>query len=113
MTIDRPVEYIVSLVRESCSLTGETEWVEFKVNDHEPHEIGEYISALANSAALVGKGFAYMVRGGLTVTMRSAAPASIRAPRGSETKCLRTGFFGCSSRESTSASSKCVLMTVQ
>ena len=63
MTMDRPVEYLVSLVRELCGLTGETEWVEFKVNMNKPQEIGEYISALANSAALVGKAFAYMVWG--------------------------------------------------
>jgi len=30
----------------------ETEWVEFKENDAEPKEIGEYISALSNAAAL-------------------------------------------------------------
>ena len=37
--------------------------VEFKVNDAEPQAIGEYISALANAAALVGKAFAYLVWG--------------------------------------------------
>ena len=63
MTLDRPAEYLVSLVRELCGLTGETEWVEFKVNIRKPEEVGEYISALAYSAALVGKAFAYMVWG--------------------------------------------------
>lgn len=63
MTLERPAEYLVSLVRELCGLTGETEWVEFKVNVHRPEEVGEYISALANSAALVGKAFAYVVWG--------------------------------------------------
>ena len=63
MTVDRPVEYLVSLVRELCKLPGETEWVEFKVNVYEPREIGEYVSALANSAAWVGKPFAYVVWG--------------------------------------------------
>jgi predicted HTH transcriptional regulator len=41
----------------------ETEWVEFKVNDAEPQAIGEHLSALANTAALVGKAFAYLVWG--------------------------------------------------
>src|SRR5436305_10419666 len=41
----------------------ESEWVEFKVDDDEPSEVGEYISALANSAALVGKRFGYIVWG--------------------------------------------------
>ena len=49
MTMDRPVEYLVSLVRELCKLTGETEWVEFKVNVHEPQEIGEYVSMFPTS----------------------------------------------------------------
>ena len=63
MTMDRPAEHLVSLVRELCKLPGETEWVEFKINVHEPKEIGEYVSALANSAALAGKLFAYVVWG--------------------------------------------------
>jgi len=37
--------------------------VEFKENLAQPQEIGEYISALANSAALMGKAFAYLVWG--------------------------------------------------
>ena len=63
MTRDRPADYLASLVRELCALPKETEWVEFKVDDAEPHGIGEYISALANAAALVGKAFAYLVWG--------------------------------------------------
>ena len=63
MTLERPAEYLVNLARELCKLTGESEWVEFKVNVREPEEVGEYISALANSAALVGKAFAYVVWG--------------------------------------------------
>lgn len=63
MTMDRSTEYLVSLVRELCRLAGETEWIEFKVNVRKPEDIGEYISALANSAALAGKAFAYMVWG--------------------------------------------------
>lgn len=63
MTTDRPVDYLISQVRELCKLPQETEWVEFKENDAEPQQIGEYLSALANSAALVGKAFAYLVWG--------------------------------------------------
>ena len=63
MTSGRPADYLVSLVHELCALPRETEWVEFKVNDAEPQAIGEYLSALANSAALVGKAFAYLVWG--------------------------------------------------
>lgn len=63
MTSNRPADYLASLVRELCALPRETEWVEFKVNDAEPQAIGEYISALANAATLVGKAFAYLVWG--------------------------------------------------
>lgn len=63
MTTDRTNEYLISLVQELRKLPRETEWVEFKVNDAEPEDIGEYLSALANSAALCGKAFAYLVWG--------------------------------------------------
>jgi ATP-dependent DNA helicase RecG len=52
-----------ALVRELTTLPAETEWVEFKHNKAIPDEIGEYISALANSCALQGKPCAYIVWG--------------------------------------------------
>ena len=57
------LDYLTSLVHELRELPGETEWIEFKVNKYQPEEIGEYISALANSAAMAGKAFAYIVWG--------------------------------------------------
>lgn len=56
-------EYLNSLLNELRALPKETEWVEFKRDNDDPQEIGEYISALANSAALVGKMSAYLVWG--------------------------------------------------
>jgi len=53
----------LSLVRELISLTRETEWVELKHNKVVPEEIGEYLSALSNSAALLGKPSAYILWG--------------------------------------------------
>jgi len=41
----------------------ETEWLEFKANCLESSEIGEYLSALANAASLLGKPRAYLVLG--------------------------------------------------
>lgn len=41
----------------------ESEWLEFKANRFEPHTLGEYISALANSACILGKPRAYLVFG--------------------------------------------------
>lgn len=45
------------------ALPHETEWVEFKHNNADPDEIGEYVSALANAAALHGKERAYLIWG--------------------------------------------------
>ncbi len=56
-------EYLASLLHEFLQLPKETEWLEFKCNNANPQEIGEYISALANSAALCGKTNAYIVWG--------------------------------------------------
>lgn len=63
MTLKRDQDYLHSLLRELLKLTSETEWVEFKHNNADPQQIGEYISALANAAALMGKQSAYMVWG--------------------------------------------------
>jgi len=63
MTFERSLEYLHSLLRELVKLPSEVEWVEFKHNNSGPHQIGEYISALANSAALLGKQSAYLVWG--------------------------------------------------
>ncbi len=62
MTLERTHEYLLSLLRELLKLPNETEWVEFKHNN-DPLKTGEYISALANGAALKGKQFGYMVWG--------------------------------------------------
>jgi ATP-dependent DNA helicase RecG len=41
----------------------ETEWLEFKVNNDHPQLIGEYLSALSNSACLCDKAHGYLVYG--------------------------------------------------
>jgi predicted HTH transcriptional regulator len=51
------------LVDELRVLPSETEWVEFKENRCEKNELGEYMSALANSACLHDKDKAYLVFG--------------------------------------------------
>lgn len=52
-----------SLVRRLCALREETPWAEFKLNDAEPSQVGEYISALSNAAALEGRAHGYMLWG--------------------------------------------------
>ena len=51
------------LVKELCKLPKETGWVEFKHNNDDPKMIGEDISALANTATLKDRDFAYMIWG--------------------------------------------------
>lgn len=41
----------------------ETEWLEFKANRYEPQALGEYLSALANSACLLGRPRGYLAFG--------------------------------------------------
>ncbi|MBS0654384.1 MAG: putative DNA binding domain-containing protein [Verrucomicrobia bacterium] len=55
-------------VKELCVSQGETEWIEFKCNNCNHEEMGEYISALSNSAALHSKPRGYMVWGICDVT---------------------------------------------
>jgi ATP-dependent DNA helicase RecG len=50
-------------VKSLLFLPKETEWVEFKLNQSDPQEIGEYISALSNSAALHHEISGYIVWG--------------------------------------------------
>jgi len=51
------------LLEELRALPNESEWAEFKHNNSNPQEIGEYISALSNSACLENREFGYLVFG--------------------------------------------------
>jgi ATP-dependent DNA helicase RecG len=51
------------LIEEILSYCHESEWIEFKMNKHEPHLIGEYISALSNSACLHKTKHGYLIFG--------------------------------------------------
>ena len=51
------------IVRELTAHPAEEEWFEFKENWYDAHGIGEYISSLSNSAAMEGKGNAYLIWG--------------------------------------------------
>jgi ATP-dependent DNA helicase RecG len=63
MSLERTTSELLGILNELRSLPTETEWVEFKQNNDEPDAIGEYISALANTAALLGKMHGYLVWG--------------------------------------------------
>ena len=51
------------IIAECLSYENEREWFEFKQNVFKPDMIGEYISALSNSAAILGKPYAYIIWG--------------------------------------------------
>ena len=63
MCITKTDDYIISLIYELIKQPSESEWLEFKHNKDDKETIGEYISALSNSAALNGKVNAYMIWG--------------------------------------------------
>ncbi|MBP0013121.1 MAG: putative DNA binding domain-containing protein [Roseofilum sp. SBFL] len=52
-----------SILQQLISLPQEIEWVEFKQDNAKPETIGEYISALSNSATLHGQNAGYIVWG--------------------------------------------------
>lgn len=58
-----PIENPQALLDSLRSHPHETEWFEFKGSYYDKKEIGEYISALANSAMLHDKPWAYLVYG--------------------------------------------------
>ena len=61
--MERDSYYLSGLLKELCKLPAETPWLEFKKNNADPHDIGDYIAALSNSAALEGKSSAFMIWG--------------------------------------------------
>ena len=54
---------VATKIKELTQYPHEEEWFEFKENWFNADEVGEYISALANSAVLIGKKKTYIVWG--------------------------------------------------
>ena len=57
------MDKLISKVNELRSYKTEREWFEFKENWFEAKELGEYISAMSNSAAYEGRDYAYFIWG--------------------------------------------------
>jgi ATP-dependent DNA helicase RecG len=53
----------LKLIEDYMKYPKENEWIEFKENNSNPQLIGEYLSALSNSAALHGKNKAFLIFG--------------------------------------------------
>ncbi len=51
------------LIDKLMLLPKETEWIEFKKDNYNPFQIGEYISALSNSACLQDEKYGYLIFG--------------------------------------------------
>ena len=63
MKPSRSTKDYAALVRALCRPDGESEWVEYKRNHVDPVKVGQYISALANAAALSEQPFGYLLWG--------------------------------------------------
>ena len=74
-------EYYISLLDRLRQIPDETEWLEYKVNNSEPELIGEYISALSNSATICGKEKAYILWGITGLIKLSDENASLKNRR--------------------------------
>ncbi|MDR2424260.1 MAG: putative DNA binding domain-containing protein [Prevotellaceae bacterium] len=57
------VQQLEKLVIALAEQAEECEWIEFKLNNSNPQEIGEYLSALSNSACYHKKDYAYLIYG--------------------------------------------------
>ena len=95
MSTARTPEYISGLITELCKLPAETGWLEFKENNSDPEDIGQYLSALGNTAALEGKANAYVVWGIRDGTHEVVGTAfkPTQVKKGNEN--WRAGCFGC------------------
>lgn len=54
---------VIDIVKRCLSFEDEQEWFDFKDNWYELDEIGQYISALSNAAAMAGEPFGYLIWG--------------------------------------------------
>ena len=54
---------LIAIVKDIQASPTECEWVEIKHNNEDPQSIGEYVSALANGAAYMGKSRGFMAWG--------------------------------------------------
>lgn len=57
------IENIGNIILDLIQLEEECEWLEFKKNNSDPQEIGEYLSALSNSACYHKQPFGYLIYG--------------------------------------------------
>ena len=54
---------VKEIINELLQFSKEREWFEFKENWFQPVTLGEYVSALSNASALLGKDYGYFIWG--------------------------------------------------
>ena len=54
---------INSIIQEARSHNAELPWIELKMNNTNPQEIGEYVSAMSNTAALYYQNYGFLIWG--------------------------------------------------
>ena len=59
----RTEQYLKDLIENLRKYPKETDWLEFKTNYYDPENIGQYISALSNAAAINGVQYGYLIFG--------------------------------------------------
>ena len=52
---------VKEIINELLQFSKEREWFEFKENWFQPVTLGEYVSALSNASALLGKDYGYFI----------------------------------------------------
>ena len=57
------LDSVINIINEVRRYDSEKPWIEFKVNNSNPQEIGEYISALSNTAALYRQNYGFIIWG--------------------------------------------------
>jgi ATP-dependent DNA helicase RecG len=72
-----PIHDPRALLNRLLQEPNESAWLEFKVNNKDPREIDEYVSALANSAMLAGRDRAFLVFGVEDRTKNGWEPSSV------------------------------------
>ena len=57
------MSYVSEILNRCLACDNEEEWFDFKDNWFVPDEIGQYISALSNAAAMKSEPFGYLIWG--------------------------------------------------
>ena len=95
MSLSRSDDELNHILKELLASAAESECVEFKHDIANPEDIGEYISALSNSAALLGKPYAWLIWGVDNATFELVGTGFDPNSTTLVTKNSRVGSYAC------------------